>query len=98
MHHVITGLARNSEASKHIYILMRAHTHTFMYLLLHCSALWSCAVTGEAVFARCLSSLKEERVAASQVFPAPTSRFSGDKKAFVEDIKNVISIPYNLLT
>ncbi|XP_025080479.1 6-phosphogluconate dehydrogenase, decarboxylating-like [Pomacea canaliculata] len=45
---------------------------------------------GEAVFARCLSSLKEERVAASQVFPAPTSRFSGDKKAFVEDIKNAL--------
>lgn len=42
---------------------------------------------GEAVFARCLSSLKEERVAASKEISGPTATFTGDKKAFIEDIK-----------
>lgn len=41
---------------------------------------------GEAVFARCLSALKDERVAASKVLKGPNYKFTGDKKAFVEDI------------
>lgn len=41
---------------------------------------------GEAVFARCLSSLKDERVAASKKLTGPTPTFSGDKKGFVEDL------------
>ncbi len=41
---------------------------------------------GEAVFARCLSSMKEERCAASKVFPKETVLFTGDKKAFVKDL------------
>lgn len=45
---------------------------------------------GEAVFARCLSSLKDERVAASKQIPGPSSKFSGDKKAFVDDIKKAL--------
>jgi 6-phosphogluconate dehydrogenase len=35
---------------------------------------------GEAVFARCLSSLKEERVEASKHYKAPAHKFQGDKK------------------
>ncbi len=42
---------------------------------------------GEAVFARCLSAMKAERVHAAQVFQRPGIPFTGDKKAFVEDIR-----------
>lgn len=42
---------------------------------------------GEAVFARCLSAMKDERVAASKVISGPTVKFEGDKKAFIEDIR-----------
>ncbi|KAJ3051419.1 6-phosphogluconate dehydrogenase, decarboxylating [Rhizophlyctis rosea] len=46
---------------------------------------------GEAVFARCLSSLKDERVAASKILKGPEGvTFSGDKKAFIEDIKQAV--------
>ncbi|NMB98266.1 MAG: decarboxylating NADP(+)-dependent phosphogluconate dehydrogenase, partial [Clostridiaceae bacterium] len=45
---------------------------------------------GEAVFARCLSALKEERVAASKVLSGPVIKFEGDKKAFIEDIRNAL--------
>ena len=45
--------------------------------------------TGEAVFARCLSSLKDERVAASKEITGPAAKFTGDKTAFVEDIRKV---------
>ncbi|TPX50783.1 phosphogluconate dehydrogenase (NADP+-dependent, decarboxylating) [Synchytrium endobioticum] len=42
---------------------------------------------GEAVFARCLSSLKEERTEASQILKAHSEEFKGDKKQFLDDIK-----------
>ena len=42
---------------------------------------------GEAVFARCLSALKDERVAASKVLSGPDSSFTGDKAAFVDDLE-----------
>jgi 6-phosphogluconate dehydrogenase len=45
---------------------------------------------GEAVFARCLSAIKEERVAASEVLPGPKAKFEGDGKAFVEDIRKAL--------
>jgi 6-phosphogluconate dehydrogenase len=41
----------------------------------------------EAVYARCLSALKEERVAASKVLRGPSAKFDGDKQSFVEDIR-----------
>ena len=46
---------------------------------------------GESVFARCLSAQKEERVAASEVLegPAPV-RFTGDRKAFLEDLRRAL--------
>jgi 6-phosphogluconate dehydrogenase len=45
---------------------------------------------GEAVFARCLSAIKEERVAASKVLSGPTPKFEGDRKAFVEDLRRAL--------
>ncbi len=45
---------------------------------------------GEAVFARCLSALKEERVEASKQILGQTRPFSGDKKAFVDDLRKAL--------
>ena len=45
--------------------------------------------TGESVFARCLSSLKEERTQASKILKGPASKFQEDKKAFVEHVRRV---------
>jgi len=45
---------------------------------------------GEAVFARCLSSMKEERVTASQRLAGPTPRFEGDRQAFVEELRQAL--------
>jgi 6-phosphogluconate dehydrogenase len=45
---------------------------------------------GESVFARCLSAIKEERVAASKVLSGPQPKFAGDQKAFIEDIRKAL--------
>lgn len=45
---------------------------------------------GEAVFARCLSAIKDERAAASKVLSGPVPKFEGDRKAFINDIKNAL--------
>jgi 6-phosphogluconate dehydrogenase len=45
---------------------------------------------GEAVFARSLSALKEERVAASQALSGPTASFDGDRRAFVDDLREAL--------
>ena len=46
---------------------------------------------GESVFARCLSALKNERVAASKVLSGPLAKsFSGDRAAFVEDVRRAL--------
>jgi 6-phosphogluconate dehydrogenase len=42
---------------------------------------------GEAVFARCLSAIKEQRVKASALYKSPAQKFSGDKKSFIEEIR-----------
>jgi 6-phosphogluconate dehydrogenase len=44
----------------------------------------------EAVYARCLSALKDERVKASTVYAGPRITFEGDKKTFVEDIRKAL--------
>jgi 6-phosphogluconate dehydrogenase len=44
----------------------------------------------EAVLARFLSALKEERVAASKVLTGPKPRFEGDKAALVRDIHDAL--------
>ena len=47
--------------------------------------------TGEAVFARCLSSLKNERVEASKHLSGPAkTKWEGDRKAFIEDIRQAL--------
>ena len=45
---------------------------------------------GEAVFARCLSSLKEERARASKALPGPKVNFSGDKTAVIADLEQAL--------
>jgi 6-phosphogluconate dehydrogenase len=45
---------------------------------------------GEAVYSRCLSAMKEDRVAASKILSGPKFQFTGDKKAFVEDIRQAL--------
>ncbi len=45
---------------------------------------------GEAVFSRCLSALKDERVGASKLLRGPEARFSGDRDAFVADIRRAM--------
>jgi 6-phosphogluconate dehydrogenase len=44
----------------------------------------------EAVFARCLSAIKEERVNAAKVLKGPRPAFKGDKKAFIEDLRKAL--------
>ena len=47
-------------------------------------------ITGEAVYARCLSSLKEERVEASKQLKGPdTCKYDGNPKEFVDHIRKV---------
>ena len=44
----------------------------------------------DAVFARTLSALKKERVAAAGVLAGPTAKFTGDKAAFIEMIRKAL--------
>ena len=46
---------------------------------------------GEAVFARCLSAQKEERVDASKILTGPKGvKFTGDRAAFLEDLRKAL--------
>lgn len=45
---------------------------------------------GEAVFARCLSAMKDERVAASKILNGPAKPGAGDRKAFIEDVRRAL--------
>jgi 6-phosphogluconate dehydrogenase len=45
---------------------------------------------GEAVFARCLSAIKEERVEASKQIKATKPSFSDDKKQIIADLKDAL--------
>ncbi len=45
---------------------------------------------GEAVFARFLSALKEERVQAAAVLGSAIAPFSGDKAAFINDLRDAL--------
>jgi 6-phosphogluconate dehydrogenase len=42
---------------------------------------------GEAVFSRCLSAQKDERVAAAKVLRGPEPKFAGDREAFINDVE-----------
>lgn len=45
---------------------------------------------GEAVFARCLSAIKDQRVAASSVLKGPNIKFQGDRNAFTHAIRQAL--------
>jgi len=45
---------------------------------------------GEAVFARCLSAQKNERVEASKILSGPTPKFEGDKIEFIKDLEKAL--------
>jgi 6-phosphogluconate dehydrogenase len=45
---------------------------------------------GEAVFARCLSALKEERVNASKVLSGDVEAFDGDKAQMIDDLRQAL--------
>jgi 6-phosphogluconate dehydrogenase len=44
----------------------------------------------EAVYARCLSATKDERVAASKILRGPGTKFTGDRKAFIADLEKAL--------
>ncbi len=44
----------------------------------------------EAVFARCLSALKEQRVEASKVLEGPAAAYDGDREQLVEDVRQAL--------
>ena len=44
----------------------------------------------EAVFARCLSAIKDKRVAAAQAYARAIPAFTGDKTAFIEQIRQAL--------
>ncbi|WOO40273.1 NADP-dependent phosphogluconate dehydrogenase [Rubellicoccus peritrichatus] len=44
----------------------------------------------EAVFSRCVSAVKEERVAASKILTGPVKEFSGDKQALIQQIHDAL--------
>ncbi len=45
---------------------------------------------GEAVYARCLSAMKEERVNASAILTGPDAKFSGNREEFISNIKDAL--------
>jgi 6-phosphogluconate dehydrogenase len=47
-------------------------------------------VIAEAVYARCVSALKDERVTASQALKGPKPRITGDRTKFVEQIRQAL--------
>jgi len=44
----------------------------------------------EAVYARCLSAMKAARVRASKVLKGPTAKYQGDRKEFVEQVRQAL--------
>jgi 6-phosphogluconate dehydrogenase len=50
----------------------------------------SLTLIGEAVYSRCLSAIKNERVNASKLIKGPEKTFKGDKTAFINDIKEAL--------
>jgi 6-phosphogluconate dehydrogenase len=44
----------------------------------------------EAVYARCLSAMKESRVRASKVLAGPSSKYMGDRQKFIDQIREAL--------
>lgn len=45
---------------------------------------------GEAVFARCLSAIKSERVRASKILDGPTPNFTGNRDEFIDNLEQAL--------
>ncbi|MDD5276566.1 MAG: decarboxylating NADP(+)-dependent phosphogluconate dehydrogenase [Methylovulum sp.] len=45
---------------------------------------------GESVFARCLSAQKSERVKAAQILPKASAKFTGDKQAMIDAVRDAL--------
>lgn len=45
---------------------------------------------GEAVFARCLSAIKDERVKASKILRGPHPSYNGDISVFIDDLREAV--------
>ena len=45
---------------------------------------------GEAVYARTLSAMKDDRVEASKIIHGPKPKFEGDKKQFIDDLRKAL--------
>jgi len=45
---------------------------------------------GEAVYARCLSSLKDDRVAASKVIKGPEAKYEGDRQELIDAVRDAV--------
>ena len=45
---------------------------------------------GEAVYARCLSAMKDERVAASKILSGPKTKLAADNKEFIENVRRAL--------
>jgi 6-phosphogluconate dehydrogenase len=50
----------------------------------------SLTLIGEAVFSRCLSAVKKERMEASKILHGPKPKLEGDKSKFIKDIKDAL--------
>ncbi len=50
----------------------------------------STPTVAEAVFARCISAVKEERLEASSLLSGPKTAFHGDKEEFIESIRQAL--------
>jgi 6-phosphogluconate dehydrogenase len=44
----------------------------------------------EAVFARCLSAIKDERVEASKILTGPEAMYDGNRQEFIEDVRQAL--------
>ena len=44
----------------------------------------------EAVYARCLSAIKEERARAAKILKGPAATFEGDRRAFLQDLEKAL--------
>lgn len=45
---------------------------------------------GEAVFSRCLSAIKQERVRASKILEGPTPNFTGNREEFIDNLEQAL--------
>lgn len=62
-----------------------------VYMIEICLDAPTVTLIGEAVFARCLSGLKQERIRASKRIAGPQKEpFKGDKKQFINDLEQAL--------